>query len=204
MALEKSREGYKMRNTELYSQLAKAITYPSLGYRETVLNCQKLIESNYDGASKSFALLTEFISSNHVERLEEAYTVTFDINAVCALDVGYQLFGEDYKRGALLVELNRLHRDAQMDTGRELADHLPNLLKVLPSIKDPVERGELAQKIILPALEKMLASFPQGTDNIYFAALKAIHHVLETDFGAAIPFPIQPDYLGEVEEAMNV
>ena len=43
---------------------------------------------------------------------------------LATLDIGYVLFGDDYKRGELLANLNQEHRKANNDCGTELADHL--------------------------------------------------------------------------------
>ncbi len=38
---------------------------------------------------------------------------TFDVQAITSLDIGYTLFGEDYKRGALLANLSAEHTQAE-------------------------------------------------------------------------------------------
>lgn len=193
-----------MKNPTIYSQLAASISYPLEGYVAAVEACDSDLKKEYPQAASYFAETARFVANADVTRLEEAYTATFDVNAVCHLDVGYQLFGEDYKRGALLVELSRVQREANSPVGTELADHLPSLLRLLPRMTNPEEREELARRLLLPAIEKMIASFPEGSENIYRSALRSVACVLEADFGALIEFPEQPDYSAQVEEAMNV
>lgn len=115
--------------------------------------------------------------------MEELYTNTFDIHAICFLEVGYVLFGEDYKRGHLLVKLQELLQEFDVDSGHELADHLPNLLTLLPRLNDarPEEAKALVGKIILPALDKMLQGFSEK-GNPYAEPLKAVKSLLESDF----------------------
>lgn len=193
-----------MKNSNIYDQLSTALKYPGVGFVEKVKHCQKEVEKDYPSAVKEFSNFTEFVVSSSPTRVEEEYIKTFDVNAVCHLDVGYQLFGEDYKRGALLVELSRLQKSSENDTGAELADYLPNMLKLLPRLKEETERAEIAQKLIMPAIEKMLSSFKADSPNVFRSTLCAVYSVLAADFGPAIDFPYQPDYIAEVEEEMHV
>ena len=116
--------------------------------------------------------------------LEELYTRTFDIQAPCTLDVGYVLFGEDYKRGHFLVKMHELQNQYENDCGTELADHLPNILTLLEKMKetDPEQAEDLVKKIVLPALEKMLQRFSADTENIYAGRLRDVDLRLRRDF----------------------
>ena len=53
-------------------------------------------------AANDFCRVVEKVS---LSDLQELYTRTFDLNPVCALEVGYHLFGENYKRGEFLANL---------------------------------------------------------------------------------------------------
>lgn len=204
MAFETDRSGCKMKNTNIYSYLADTLSYPKSEYAITIAKCADTLKADFPEIRPYFTEMLEFASTSDAARLEEAYTSTFDINAVCHLDVGYQLFGEDYKRGALLVELSRVQREAGAPVGTELADHLPVLLRLLPKMEDSEERTELVRRLLLPAIEKMIASFPEASSNVYRSSLRVTASVLETDFGSRIEFPVQPDYSAQIEEVMNV
>ncbi len=52
---------------------------------------------------------------------EELYTRTFDLNPVCALEIGWHLFGEDYERGAFLVRMRDQLRRARARRGHRTA-----------------------------------------------------------------------------------
>ena len=112
--------------------------------------------------------------------MEELYTRTFDIQALCCLDVGYTLFGEDYKRGQLLVKMLSLHQRYDNFCGTELADHLPNILTLLPKL-DPEEAGEIVDRLVLPAIEKMTTAF-KDSGNPYGAVLQTVSGILKDDF----------------------
>lgn len=91
--------------------------------------------------------------------LAELFVRTFDVQAITTLDLGYVLFGEDYKRGALLAGLSAEHTRAGNDCGAELADHLPNVLRLLPLLADGEIRDELVRVILGPAVREMLKEF---------------------------------------------
>jgi len=103
------------------------------------------------------------------------------VNALCYLDIGYILFGEDYKRGEFLVKLSQEHKTAGNDCGSELADHLPNILRLFEKAEDKKFVEELAYCLVIPALREMLSGFKNDT-NVYRNILQLVLTVLETDF----------------------
>jgi nitrate reductase delta subunit len=129
--------------------------------------------------------LREFIVC--VERLElaelqELYTRTFDLNPACALEAGYHLFGENYKRGEFLAHLRET--EAPFDLGQEnqLPDYLPVLLRLLTKLDDDL-RSSLISECLIPAIEKMLATFKDAT-NPYRFLLAVVRKRLQTEPGA--------------------
>jgi hypothetical protein len=71
------------------------------------------------------------------------------------------MFGDDYKRGEMLVNLNRELRDHGIDCGSELPDHLPTVLRLVARWRDRELAAEFVSEILHPALEMMLAEFGQ-------------------------------------------
>lgn len=190
---------------EHYNHLAGLFAYPGNGFAPAVRQAQGLLEERYPAAGAELKPFTEYVSGASPTELEELFTRSFEVQAITTLDVGYVLFGDDYKRGALLVNLNREHREAGVDCGNELADHLPNLLRLLAKMEKAELRAELVQKIIAPALRKIISEFapekieqknavyqkhhktlierPAHHGTIYQHPLKALYRVLESDFG---------------------
>lgn len=84
--------------------------------------------------------------------LQELYTITFDLNPVATLEVGWHLWGEQYERGRFLADLRGRQDLLGLDAGTELPDHLTVLLQMLDREFD----GELARKV-LAALDKITA-----------------------------------------------
>ncbi len=95
------------------------------------------------------------------------------------------MFGDDYKRGELLVNLNREHGAAGIDCGDELPDHLPNVLRLLARWEDRELAAEFAEEILHPALERMVAEFeprPQrGTRRAVREALQDADRLVRRD-----------------------
>ena len=71
------------------------------------------------------------------------------------------MFGDDYKRGEMLVNLNRELRDHGINCGSELPDHLPNVLRLIARWRDRELAAEFVREILHPALEMMIAEFGQ-------------------------------------------
>ena len=149
-----------MSNTSgTFSQLAGLFSYPDREFSVRVRGIQSRLDEESLAAAHELREFTDFVSGATLLEIEELYTRSFDVQALTTLDLGYVLFGDDYKRGELLVNLNREHRDAGIECGGELPDHLPNVLCLLDAMQDDALRRELVQKIIAPALRRMIAEF---------------------------------------------
>lgn len=187
-----------------YGDLAALIDFPG---PDLAARGRSLLERLGDicpDAAREVERFLEGIPAGTLDQ-QELHTRTFDVQALTTLDVGYVLFGDDYKRGALLSNLNQEHQRARNDCGRELADYLPNLLRLIPKLDDREVRDELVEQILLPAVMLMIREFdPERTDRknanyrkhyrtlidparagdptAYRRALAAVLHVLERDF----------------------
>lgn len=147
-------------NGKIYNLLALSLCYPGA---ETLKNAKELEAELMSLDQKYFDLFhpyIEFLQTESQESLEESYTNTFDIQAVCPLEIGYTLFGEDYKRGEFLVRMSELHKEHDTSlVSSELGDYLPNILKLLSKMPDGPFKQEFIEKLFLPALAKMLKNF---------------------------------------------
>ena len=146
-------------DTEVYNRLADILYYPEDDIKEKTNKVQQLLDKKYSNAASELEIFTGFINNSTKTEQEELFTRSFDVQAVTTIDIGYVLFGDDYKRGELLVNLNREHKDAGNDCGTELSDHLPNVLRLLPKMKDKEIRNEFVAKIIIPGLKKIIGEF---------------------------------------------
>lgn len=150
---------YRNNITKDLSILASLVDFPVDGIAETVKEAQLLLDGKYPEVSAVLEPFTDFITMRSLDQVQELYTRTFEVQAITTLDVGYLLFGDDYKRAELLVNLSREHTKAGNDCGFELADHLPNVIRLTGRMQDEVMRQELIEKIVCPGLKKMISEF---------------------------------------------
>ncbi len=155
-------------------QLSELLEYPDAGLAERVrrlAEAVRAIESTPDSPSLQAArLLDRFYDSIHnlsTEELQELFIRTFDLNPVCALEVGWQLYGEEYARGRFLVFMREQLRRFGVGESRELPDHLTLVLPLLDCMPKEEAAG-LAQAAVIPALHKMLNAFARQSSPYQF------------------------------------
>lgn len=194
------------RSLKNYELLANLFYYPEdEGYKRKVREVYECLLKEYPESAEALERFVEFTEASSVVDMQELFLRSFDIQAITTLDIGFILFGEDYKRGKLLVHLNEEHNKAGNNCETELSDHLPNLLRLLPKMQDESMRDEIVSLLILPAVVKMIAEFsPEkiekkdevykkhqkiildySTNNrtIYQSCLAALFLALKADFG---------------------
>ena len=142
-----------------YHSVADLFDYPDIEYPQRVRKVIDLLDGSYPEAVAELERFLELLPAQELRTMQELFTRSFDVQAATTLDIGYVMFGDDYKRGELLANLNREHRAVENDCGRELADHLPNLLRLLSKIEDKDFADELVEEIIAPALSMMISEF---------------------------------------------
>ena len=113
------------KNINHYEKLAQLFQYPKTDYREKVKEAETVLTELYPETLTTFKQFSDFVSNSSHDEITEIFTRTFDVQAITTLDVGYVLFGDDYKRGELLVNLNREHREAANECTDELAEIFP-------------------------------------------------------------------------------
>jgi nitrate reductase molybdenum cofactor assembly chaperone len=171
----------EMKTMNHYTSLSRMFTYPEQdlqGFSDTWME----IALKYDPAFR--VKLEPFIKHLHDSPLafqQEYYVSTFDVQALCFLDVGYVLFGEDYKRGNFLVHMKREQEKAGNDCGCEMPDHLPNILTLIPKLEDEEFVEELVVSLLIPAIQEMIAKFGSNR-NFYKDLLELVAAIMEMDF----------------------
>ena len=189
-----------------YELLADLFIYPEAdSHKEKIKAIHQYLSVHSPNASDAMNLFMEFLDAATLTDMQELYLRSFDVQAITTLDIGFILFGEDYKRGQLLVNLNREHREAGNICHTELSDHLPNVLRLLPKMKDEAMRNEIATRLVMSAIIKMtsefaeekikkkdeiykkhhkvLLEFSQQYRAVYFTLLQALLIVMKEDFG---------------------
>src|SRR3972149_11301633 len=141
-----------------YGQVAELFDFPGPEFAPRGRALFDFLRENYPDAALEVEQFLDAIPQKTLD-LQELHTRTFDVQSLTTLDIGYVLFGDDYKRGALLSNLSREHAQAGNDCGGELADHLPNVLRLIPKLEDRNLLEELVRELLVPALMLMIREF---------------------------------------------
>jgi nitrate reductase molybdenum cofactor assembly chaperone len=177
-----------------YEIFSEVFSYPNDSLRKKIKDIQENLNTNYPEATQLFQQFTKFSESVDLKTWEEIYTRSFDVQALTTLDLGYVLFGDDYKRGELLVNLSNEHKKVNNPCGNELADHLPNVLKLLGKLNDEDLRSDIITFILIPALTKIASEFDakhiEKKSNVYKKHHRTMIHQNEL-YGTIYQKPIQ-------------
>ncbi len=162
---------------EHYIAISKLFDYPDDSYLENLNRALKALLYRYPSA---YMELEEFkkLLPTETYKLQELYTKSFEVQAVTSLEVGYVLYGDDYTRGGILSNLTAEHRAVGNDCGGELPDHLANLLRLLPKLKDRDLLDDLVKLLIAPAVENMMQEYSPSSmiqkDRLYRKQYKTL------------------------------
>jgi len=171
----------EMKKLTHYASLSQMFTYPE---KDLEASCDTWRKIALDYNPALTLKLDPFIKHLHEKPLafqQEYYISTFDVQALCFLDVGYVLFGEDYKRGNFLVHMKREQEKACNNCGREMPDHLPNILTLIPKLQDADLAEELVCSLVMPAIQEMISKF-RSVNNFYNELLKLVVAIMKIDF----------------------
>ncbi|MBV6465240.1 MAG: nitrate reductase molybdenum cofactor assembly chaperone [Anaerolineae bacterium] len=181
-----------MPNGDLFASFAGLLAYPAASIPSRAEGCRAQLGESHPEAAAALEGFLCRARQYELEKLKELYTATFDMQPVCYPYIGYHLFGESYKRGAFMAQLNEAYRAFGFSAGQELPDHLSVVLRFL-GLDAANREGEFCQALLnsglIPALEKMLRTFGAQSENPYFWLLAALRHFLvqtpEKEFGHA-------------------
>lgn len=187
-----------------YARMADLFRYPDGHFRARVEEVYAMLGKNYPDAADTLVRFVNWVRTTDAHGVEEVFSRTFHVQAICYLDLGFVLFGEDYKRGEFLVNMKREQARAGNDCGEELPDNLVNVLTLLPLLKDRAFAEELAGRVVMPALRRMIGEFSprklemltrmlrrkhnaiimdgQENINVYHDALLALFQMMAADF----------------------
>ncbi|MBL8171233.1 MAG: hypothetical protein JNJ50_23945 [Acidobacteria bacterium] len=147
--------------------LADLLEYPGADWPQRL---ELIADSLGDQTLAEFSRRT---ASLPLASLQETYTQTFDLNPVATLEIGYHLFGENYKRGLFLAQLRETEAQYALDEQRHLPDYLPTLLRLLTKLDDRELREDLIAECMLPALGKMKTAL-KSKENLYAPLVEAV------------------------------
>ncbi len=168
----------------IYNLLADVLEYPGPGIGGKAAACSLALKSENRKARDHFETFTNCCRTVPISRLEELYTDTFDLEALCCPYVGFHLFGEDRGRGMFLVRLKEHYCAENHPVNRELPDHISVMLRALSFPARSSETRDLIAYCIIPALKKMVSLFRDDA-NPYRGVLEAALAVLEEERGGS-------------------
>ncbi len=140
----------------ILGELAGLFRYPGDDYLARLARCRTLVAAagGHDGAAAGLERIERALEGKATWEIEELYTQGFDLNPVCALEIGWHLYGEQYERGRFLVRTRDLLARLEIDEAGELPDHLSSMLAALGKLEGDEARA-FAAKFVVPALRRM-------------------------------------------------
>ena len=140
---------------EVLGLFADILDYPAPGLARKTAECVALIGAVQPQAAKLLESFREFAEEHPLGKLQEVYSGFFDLNSICHPYIGYQLFGENYKRSTFLVELKKAFRAERFEASpEEIPDRLSIVLRFASQSKSD-DIDDLLGRGVLPALERM-------------------------------------------------
>jgi nitrate reductase delta subunit len=136
---------------------ADILDYPRENALERLKMTEESLEADFPEAAPLLSSFRAAIDGLTLERLQEVYTAIFDLNATCHPYIGYQLFGETYKRSVFMVELKEHYRNHgfESDDTTELADRLGIMLRFVSQCDDEELVTDIIDYGFAPSLAKM-------------------------------------------------
>ena len=163
---------------ELFQSFSALLSYPEAGLADQARMGARAA-SFVPAAAETLSSFADLAAEVGTDIRQELYTAALDLQPLCAPYVGYQLLGEDARRGRFLMKLQEIYRQNGLFQKPEMADHLSQVLQFMATAPDSMERSTLCSDGLRPALEKMAAAFPEG-ENPYGRLIKALQTCLET------------------------
>ena len=153
-----------------FSLLAQALRYPYPGQIDELM--AQATSLNGHLGSKTFLEFLAMLQPLSLSEQEELYTRTLDLSPLAAPYVGFHIWGESYKRGTFMADLNQEMKTCRLDLEGELPDHLRPILSYLAVVAAPLP--ELIE-VLDPAITAMHKSLKKAeADNPYLLLFDAI------------------------------
>ncbi len=141
-------------DNETLELLAECLRYPTEPTTEQARQTQARLTTWDPEVASAVGRLADAVEAD-LHRVEERYTMLFDLNPVCNMYVSHHIFGDDYRRGAALAGLRAEFMKVGLSERGELPDYLPNLLCLLAQMQDPDDRQLLLEQLLLPGTQRI-------------------------------------------------
>ena len=144
------------RRARVLGLFADILDYPAPGLAHKVAECAALIGGAQPEAAALLESLRRFAEETPLGKLQEVYSGFFDLNSICHPYIGYQLFGENYKRSIFMIGLKKAYRAEGFEASdSEMPDRLSIVLRFVAQSKGGEEIDELLNRGLLPSLARM-------------------------------------------------
>ncbi|CAN5292849.1 hypothetical protein BH09BAC5_BH09BAC5_09760 [soil metagenome] len=167
-----------MKKFHYYSTLADLFRYPGEDFTEQLDAINVVLSVNYPEAEVELKPFVDHMKSISQDQREELFTKTFDVQPLCYLDLGYVIFGEDYKRGAFLLHMQQEQAVIGNDCGSDLSDNICNMLTLFSKSDNDALLDDLGANIMIPGLKKMLSEFETARIELKQKVLRKLHSAL--------------------------
>jgi nitrate reductase delta subunit len=135
---------------------ADILDYPDPGLAHKAAECASLIGGAQPEAAALLESFHRFAEETPIGKLQEVYSGFFDLNSICHPYLGYQLFGENYKRSIFLIGLKKAYRAEGFEASdSDMPDRLSIVLRFIAQSKGGEEIDELLNRGLLPSLARM-------------------------------------------------
>jgi len=163
-----------MNRKKIINELSHILFYPDTEYKNHVQNCFDELKE-CDELSTIFTDFNTYVLKATQSEMEENFTYTFDMNPSHCLDIGWHLFGEDYKRGEFLVTMLNIMRTFDIEDTNELPDHIYHVLQVSNKMENN-ESELFLDEFLNPALKIINENMDE--ENRYFPVIKTLIGIL--------------------------
>jgi nitrate reductase delta subunit len=163
---------------DAFEAIALGYDYPS---PDRLAQLETAVESLRGGARRHMDEFIDQLRGLDLGAWEELHTFTLDLSPQFVPYVGHVAWGENYRRGAFMADLNRAMIDAHVDLGGELPDHIAPILRYLAAVDVPL--SDLIDE--LPgAVESMRSTLKSAAPSNPYRHLLAATAVVVGDLAA--------------------
>jgi nitrate reductase molybdenum cofactor assembly chaperone NarJ/NarW len=140
--------------------LAALLSYPGPRLALDAAESAAALAATHAPAAERLRRFASFACA--ADAAEEAYTSAFDLAPLCSPYVGDQLFGASRERSLLLAGLREMQREAGLEPGPELPDHVAEVLRLVAAPIPGDVRDDIVRDGLAPAARKMLAALDEA------------------------------------------
>lgn len=163
-------------NNDTLEQLADSLRYPTEQTAERARQAGASLETLDPPTADALSRLAGAVEAD-VHRMQERYTMLFDLNPVCNMYISHHIFGDDYRRGAALASLRAEFKKLELSEEGDLPDSLPNLLCLLARMPHGEDRQLLLELLLLPGCQR-IAKRVSDNDGPYVEILRNMPRLL--------------------------